>query len=168
MGFGDYGGKGMKCMHGIELEVPCVYCESLGRFTENKPDDRVAAELASLTRSIQGLSGNVAKLVEDRPRNPMAGNYGPEDGERLAANLEANGFSKVAVSPLENFSVEGLIDELSRRGYVLPFSKHVKRGPVTDNDVKCSSEAYWNASFNKRRPLHEALEAFAKSRGLID
>lgn len=144
----------MKCVHGIELEVPCVYCGSLGRFTENKPDDPLVAELASLTRSIQGLSGNVAKLVEDRAPAPVLS----EDSRW--SDEEISSMSRNPVPPYEFTR----LPEIPKDWF-----KTVKFGPATDHELA----ALWNWSGHYNSPdpnnkLQDVVNAILKSRGLID
>lgn len=76
----------MKCVHGVEMAMSCGECFADfgdGRAgvrsggiqsdqwvqlpsVDNQLKERMANELASLTQAIQELSGNVAKLVEER------------------------------------------------------------------------------------------------------
>ena|ERR1700744_281791 len=139
MGFGDYGGKGMRCVHGVEMAVQCNACvmeagsdrivqisDARFKYSEHKEtpraEDRLATELASLTRSIQGLSGNVAKLVEERPKITR----GPVTDAEVVFAMNNNGC--------------GIAD----------IEEAKKHFPCTFEETKSS------------------LEYFAKSRGLID
>lgn len=60
----------MNCAHGTPMDMMFPACGPKYRITANKPPtldqlfDRLADSQLALARAIQGLSGNVAQLVE--------------------------------------------------------------------------------------------------------
>ena|ERR1700761_8284911 len=190
MGFGDYGGKGMKCVHGVEMGESCGNCWAQTAGTDMrimpdfcvrkqpKTDDRLAAELASLTRSIQGLSGNVAKLVEEMGvraqgadeifrTEPMEMTI--EEFDVLIERNRSSGRSQVIGESMRQAKQQQRHAEAQMA---------VKRGPVTDEEVIGAMRSVgWNLDSVEDAKMHYGstireytalLTHLAKSRGLID
>lgn len=184
----------MMCVHGISLEMRCSQCNgassmacsgpgeykvpgkldedeqrfvNAAAFHASSANDRLATELASLTRSIQGLSGNVAKLLEEKG---VSGHGGDEIFRTEPLEMTTEEFD-ASVERNRKAGMGQLIGESMRQAKQqhrhAESQMAVRRCPLTDGEIAACCSLYFTAD-TASDGMRDVLNWFAKSRGLID